>query len=426
MADCHDRETRPETAWLWEALAHWTAEHGDPETGCQPLNGTVGKWVGVGASAMTAWRKGELWNLEWFAIVRARVGCDPATCDSPYADEDELSRKLQRADQEEKAHRRSALAPSRLPSPRTGTLNARLTGMPARATDPSVPSGEDEIRVALRKVDLADRRTVRAWEAVVPLLDDRGRAGVHLRDVYVTCKAQKVLVKGLRNQSVNRGSQGNAVLGEPGTGKSCVLWGVREELREAGWTVVAVSAAALLGTPDHPADLKVRELVAALEAKQSAVRAQQGSGRVALLLDTADLLLHDDTDEGRDRLVALVRRARALGVAVAIACRSVEARRLEEREPAGTGALLIKEHLEGYDDGRTAVSAVRNAGPHGSRAPNSTAPWRPTCGSSAATPACRAHAREADITDGVPRSRWRSGCVPRSCTRRPEDCRSDN
>ncbi|GAP48238.1 uncharacterized protein SAZU_3065 [Streptomyces azureus] len=370
MAGCYDRDTRPEAAWLWEALAHWTAEHGDPDTGCQPLNGTVGKWVGGGASAMTAWRKGQLWNLEWFAIVRARVGCDPDTCDSPYADEDELSRKLERADQEEKAHRRSALAPSRLPAPRTGTLNTRLTGMPARparTAAPCVPSDEDEIRVALRKVDLADRRTVRAWEAVVPLLDDPGRAGVHLRDVYVTRKAQKVLVKGLRNQLVNRGSQGSAVLGEPGTGKSCVLWGVREELREAGWTVVAVSAAALLDAPDHPADLKFRELVAALEAKQSAVRAQQGSGRVALLLDTADLLLHDDTDEGRDRLVALIRRARALGVAVAIACRSVEARRLEEREPAGIEALLIKEHLEGYDDGRTAASAVQHVG----------APWEP-------------------------------------------------
>ncbi|WP_346137479.1 hypothetical protein [Streptomyces coeruleofuscus] len=175
MADCYDRGTRPQTAWLWRALAHWTAEHGDPDTGFQPLNETVGKWVGVGASAMTAWRKGESWNLEWFAVVRARVGCDPATCDAPYADEDELSRRLEAADLEEKAHRRSARVPARLSPPRTGTLNARLTGMPARPARPpapSVPSDEDDIRVALRKVDLADRRTVRAWEAVVPLLDD--------------------------------------------------------------------------------------------------------------------------------------------------------------------------------------------------------------------------------------------------------------
>ncbi|MGW0205874.1 hypothetical protein ACWDZ8_08605 [Streptomyces sp. NPDC003233] len=40
-ADCYDENTRPHTAWLWRALAHWTAEHGDPETGFQPLNRTA-------------------------------------------------------------------------------------------------------------------------------------------------------------------------------------------------------------------------------------------------------------------------------------------------------------------------------------------------------------------------------------------------
>ncbi|MFJ3720830.1 hypothetical protein [Streptomyces sp. NPDC090057] len=368
VAGCYDEESRPHTAWLWQALAHWTAEHGDPETGCQPRNETVGKWVGVGASAVTAWRKGQSWNLTWFAVVRDRVGCAPATCASPYADQDELSRRLEAADQEQKAHRRSALLPVARSEHRALTRKVQPVRPPARAAAKfSAPDETEEIRLVVRKVDLADRRTVRAWEAVVPLLDDPDRTGVHLRDVYVTRKAQKVVVKGLRNQLANRDSQGNAVLGEPGTGKSCVLWGVREELRDAGWMVVAISAAALLGTPGHPADLKARELLAALKAKVTAGRGRQGAAPATLLLDTADLLLHDDTDEGRDLLVALIQGARALGMAVAIACRSVEARRLEEREQAGLEALLSKEHLEGYDDGRTASNAVQQVG----------APWEP-------------------------------------------------
>ncbi|MFD8392948.1 hypothetical protein ACFV2N_28045 [Streptomyces sp. NPDC059680] len=370
VAGCYDEDTRPNTAWLWRALAHWTAEHGDPETGFQPRNKTVAEWIDHRESAVTAWRKGELWNLTWFAAVRARVGCDPATCDSPYADEDELFERRYAADQEEKAHRASSSVPARLPSPRTGTVTTRPVGMPARAAfvpDLSVPAQQDETSVALRKVDSADRRTVRAWEAVVPLLDDPDRAAVHLRDVYVTRRAQKVLVRGLKNQLVNRSPQGNAVLGEPGTGKSCVLWGVREELRTAGWTVVAVSASALLGTPDDPADLRLQELIAALEARLSGARDRRGARPVALLLDTVDLLLHDDTDQGRNRLVTLVRGARKLGVAVAVACRSAEARRLEDHDPAGIEALLSKEHLEGYDDGRAAAAATQHVG----------APWEP-------------------------------------------------
>lgn len=373
MAGCHDPQTRPDTAWLWRALAHWTAEHGDPETGFQPLSRTVARWIGVGESTVTAWHKGHLWNRTWFAVVRDRVGCAPDGCDSPYADEDELFTRCHGAEREQEtereAHRTSSSAPAHRSPSRGAPIAKRTAGTPARTArvPASAPSRPDQTRVALRKVDSADRRTVRAWEAVVPLLDDPDRAAVHLRDVYVARRAQKVLVKGLKNQLVNRGPQGNAVLGEPGTGKSCVLWGVREELCAQGWTVVAVSASALLDTPDHPADLRLRELLAALEAKLSEAPNRRGAARVALLLDTVDLLLHDDTDEGRDRLVALIRDARAMGVAVAIACRSAEARRLEDHDPSGIEALLGKEHLAGYDDGRAAAAATQHVG----------TPWEP-------------------------------------------------
>jgi hypothetical protein len=232
------------------------------------------------------------------------------------------------------------------------------------AADEAFPLDDPD---ALRKVEATDRRTVRAWETVVPLLDDPGRAAVHLRDVYVERCAQRVLTRALKNQVLNRRARGSAVLGEPGTGKSCVLWGVREELRAAGWSVVAVSASALLAAPGRPADLTRAELLRGLEEKVSQARARKPTaGRVALLLDTADLLLHDDT--GPALLVAVVRGARELGAAVAVACRSAEARRLEDHDPAeGTEALLAKAHLEGYDDGRTSAGAEQRVG----------APWEP-------------------------------------------------
>ncbi|MGW4299117.1 hypothetical protein ACWEHT_05010 [Streptomyces sp. NPDC004646] len=370
VTDCFDQKTRPHTAWLWRALAHWTAEHGDPETGYQPRNKKVAEWIGVRESAATAWRKGELWNPKWFGVVRDRVGCNPATCDSPYADEGELFKRLYAADQEEKNKKGSAVVPARRSPAGAGTVVPRAADVPARLASllhRSVPAQRDEMRAVLRRVDAVGRRTVRAWEAVVPLLDDPDRAAVRLRDIYVTRQAQKALVRGLNNQLVNRGTQGSAVLGEPGTGKSCVLWGVREELLTAGWTVVAVSASALLDTPGHPADLRLQELLDALEARLSDTRTRRGARPVALLLDTVDLLLHDDTDQGRDRLVALIRGARKLGVAIALACRSAEARRLEEHDPAGIEALLTKEHLEGYDDGRAGVGAAQHVG----------APWEP-------------------------------------------------
>ncbi|MEU8484189.1 hypothetical protein [Streptomyces sp. NPDC048641] len=101
VTDGLDETGRPHTAWLWRALAHWAAGHGDPETGFQPRNRTVAAWLGRGESAVTEWRKGNLWNLEWFGVVRARVGCEPATCDSPYADEEQLfSNRLAAAEEE--------------------------------------------------------------------------------------------------------------------------------------------------------------------------------------------------------------------------------------------------------------------------------------------------------------------------------------
>ncbi|WP_225652240.1 hypothetical protein [Streptomyces pseudogriseolus] len=400
VADRVDGTARPHTAWLWRALAHWTAEHGDPETGCQPRNRTVAGWLGCGESAVTDWRKGNLWNPEWFGVVRARVGCDPAACDSPYADEERLFRNLHAAEREEKEMSGAAAVPVRRSPARADTAVPRPAGSPTRHTgglrDRSVPAQQDETRSALHTVDTVDRRTVRTWESVVPLLDDPDRAAVRLRDLYVTRRAQKVLVRGLKNQLVNRSTQGSAVLGEPGAGKSCVLWGVREELLAAGWTVVAVSASALLDTHDRPADLGLQDLLTALEARLSGTPARKGPRPVALLLDTVDLLLHDDTDQGLNRLVVLVRAARKLGVAVAVACRSVEARRLEDRDLEGVEALLAKEHLEGYDDGRTGTGGGQHVG----------APWEP---GSELDRAVEAHLRVFCREQGMPSPREEDG-----------------
>ncbi|MFC9735405.1 hypothetical protein ACFWEO_06485 [Streptomyces roseolus] len=314
-------------------------------------------WVGGSASAVSAWFKGGSWKPEWFGIVRTAVGCTPDACPSPYADVDVLLDRLVGAQRELMAPR---ARPVESPLPRA------RRAVPATARPQARPGQDEDRAAALRALDAVDQRTVSAWEAVVPLVDDPGRPAVHLRDVYVERRAHRVLTRGLKNQLLNRRAQIGAVLGEPGTGKSCVLWGVREELREAGWSVVAVSASALLAAPDRPADLTPAELQLGLEEKVRRAPARKPAGRVAFLLDTADLLLHDD--KGPALVAAVLRGAREAGAAVAVACRSVEARRLEDhRQPGGTEALLAKQHLEGYDDGRASAGSGHQVG----------APWEP-------------------------------------------------
>ncbi|MGW3147200.1 hypothetical protein ACWDG1_21460 [Streptomyces sp. NPDC001177] len=235
-------------------------------------------------------------------------------------------------------------------------LRAPGTGTPLAPPGSATPSGTADRPEAAEATLLAvDRRTVRTLEAVLPSTESPDVAAVRLSDLYVTRDEQAGLLDQLRAQWAGRDRRAVAVLGDPGSGKSCVLWGLRRALLDEGRAVVTISAAALLGGPDQPAELSVPALLGGLEAYRQRLERAEPGPPPALLLDTADLLLHNSVDAGR--LVTVVKDVRATGVAVVLACRSAEARMLEEGYADGTqhriAELLCKRHLGSYADGRT-------------------------------------------------------------------------
>ncbi|MFI7500966.1 hypothetical protein ACIBVL_21185 [Streptomyces sp. NPDC049687] len=244
----------------------------------------------------------------------------------------------------------------RLPVPDSGTP-VSPPGQDSRARMDTAAGGRDTRTAPRRALDAllaVDRRTVRALEAVLPSLESPETAAVRLSDLYVVRDEQQGLVTHLHTQWAGDDRRAVAVLGDPGSGKSCVLWGLRQALLAEGRAVVTLSAAALLGGPDQPPDLSVPELLDGLEAYREQGGRPDSRRPPALLLDTADLLLHNPRDP--DLLVTVVREVRATGVAVALACRSAEARMLEERYDDGgrhrIAELLHKRHLGSYGDGR--------------------------------------------------------------------------
>ena len=117
---------------------------------------------------------------------------------------------------------------------------------------------------------------------------------VRLSDgLYVPREQEARLLAGLRDSAR---SQHVLVLGEAGHGKSSLLWSIHRELEhEDSWMPLLVSAAWLIDEPGVPSLLTVDKILAALSA------AQVSGARTALLLDTADLMLHHEV--GRQRVL---------------------------------------------------------------------------------------------------------------------------
>lgn len=105
------------------------------------------------------------------------------------------------------------------------------------------------------------------------------------------------------------------VVGEPGSGKSSLLWGLATTLLAEGREVFAVKAAWL------------RKAGGRLVSGGTVARALRATGpRTTLLVDTADLVVHDT--EGLVELVTIVDAARAAGASVAVTSRPAEAQLL--------------------------------------------------------------------------------------------------
>jgi len=137
---------------------------------------------------------------------------------------------------------------------------------------------------------------------------------VHLGEVYAERTLEKTLLA-----NIVSGPPGSVhlVSGEAGTGKTSLLWHLHEQLAaehsHETWMLKASMVKEALSLP----------------MLESAAKQVSQLGRTpVLLLDTVDLLLHQEQQS--DRLASLVLAAKEAGCTVVITCRPLEAGRLPE------------------------------------------------------------------------------------------------
>ncbi len=328
--------------WILNALKHWMWGVAHGYEGRRMLAGDLRPVFGVkSAGTVSSWiaqggvRGDE--GLKYCETVRERAGCT-ASCESGYGDLAELRKRYARARHHSEEQKRAARQRSR-----------RRTVVPA------------PLKLTPREIDrrlsvLAEARegALRSLETVT--VNQFGPAGdrVTLAQVRVERTAERQMLKHIERQ-LNGAAAGQAaaLVGEPGVGKSCSLWGVHRTLsRREDICLVLLSATSLLAGPGGPADLRPHELPALLHehrGRTSGVRRP-----LVLLLDTADLLLHQP--ETANDFVELITDLRSAGTAVALACRRGEAGLLKQswdtaRGPGAYASLLSDILLDLYDTG---------------------------------------------------------------------------
>lgn len=124
------------------------------------------------------------------------------------------------------------------------------------------------------------------------------------------------------------------VEGQPGTGKTSLLWGMGSQLISKGCDVLFVQATWLLDRGRPGADISALLLGAAVASKKA-------GKAVVVLLDTADAVLADE--HGREELVHVVESLTTTGVPVVMTCRPEEAKTLPSawRTKLSNGLLPI-------------------------------------------------------------------------------------
>ncbi|MEV0538059.1 hypothetical protein, partial [Kitasatospora sp. NPDC050463] len=326
--------------WLLDALMHWTWHHGFE--GRRMQGQQLADWCGKvkSASTISAWIKNggvASRGLEFCQVAQERSGC-PSDCERGFGDRNVLEARYERADQDSKAGKRDAKRRSDRPRPLLPAYDRPLKNVAGRLS--ALEKAQDAVRQAMQTV------TVNPFGSN---LDQ-----VTLQQVRVERAAEKDVLKHIDRQLAGKApGQAAALLGEPGVGKSCSLWGVYQALsRRPELCLVLLSATSLLAGSGAEPDLHPHELPKLLEAHRGRpTAAPVASGRIAapgqrpivLLLDTADLLLHE-TRSAND-FTELITVLRSRNIAVALACRTGEANLLkrsrdgDEDEDAYTSLL---------------------------------------------------------------------------------------
>ncbi|MGW1227587.1 NACHT domain-containing protein [Streptomyces sp. NPDC002530] len=185
-----------------------------------------------------------------------------------------------------------------------------------------------------------------------------GPGAVALADVYVVRGHEEALARRLEEQAASGepGRPVQVVLGEPGTGKTSLLWYLATTLRErrAGPPPDDVpagppSARRRRGPALVPRLLRGEELLdqrlgaRLLKALVDSGKGQAGRGRI-VLIDSADLLLR--AADGRARLRQVVELCQSRGTPLALTCRTRDRAQLEE--VLGGAPFDVSTHVEDF------------------------------------------------------------------------------
>ncbi|MFC1436374.1 hypothetical protein ACEZDB_37645 [Streptacidiphilus sp. N1-3] len=230
-------------------------------------------------------------------------------------------------------------APDRRGAPRTST--GMSTG-PRRSLD------DDE----LARLRLLSENAMEDAGLVLPP-GSLHPAGIGLDRLYVRRNIESVLIERLKDPTTHM------VVGEPGYGKTSLLWNLHRSLTEAGWEPFLVKATALLaGLSADSSERSERADSIDLETLELAVNACLDRGSVpVLLVDTLDLLMHSP---GTRRTVSdLLRLAQRRSIRMVVTCRPGEAALLDPGEDDEAGLRLIRLGL--YDDAEREAAVANYA-----------------------------------------------------------------
>ncbi|OAK56245.1 hypothetical protein [Rhodococcoides kyotonense] len=177
----------------------------------------------------------------------------------------------------------------------------------------------------MTEIDTAD---VSLWDKLESrsqrLLDDIASTRIDGHD-DVEWYVRRDIEADLLERVLRSGSEPQILVGEAGHGKSTLLWSLHRALSECARSPLLVSAAWLQRDASGGADFSNTDIVSAIRSRPGAM----------LLLDTADLLLHDRS--ARDQVVDLIDELARAGVPIVLTTRPQEARSL----PAALGRKVV-------------------------------------------------------------------------------------
>ncbi|WP_306368577.1 NACHT domain-containing NTPase [Nocardiopsis sp. CC223A] len=224
------------------------------------------------------------------------------------------------------AERRNGPAPSHPPV--ASYLREPGTGRLVRA------SPSDTLRRVRHRSDLAVDEAGRVPRA--HMLDREAVSGEFAAGLYVRRDIEDDVLRSMESGQV----PAQLIVGEPGVGKTSLLWGLAHRLMERGDRAVFWIKAAWLTDRGDEGRSPESEILAAVEELLG-----QGTQEATVLVDTADLIASDE--HAQVALRTLLERSGELGVPVVVTSRPAEAERIRGKAN-NAGVAWVRRTLGPY------------------------------------------------------------------------------